>query len=290
MLGCCKAICRPWTAHDHTQQAVGGRAEQQPAGAAVSVELHLPDLPEVPLSLGADPARRQQPPRPWGARVREGLASSLPLVLMALLVLATGWLVKNSPRPAAAPGERPVSSEPDYQMSQFALERFDAAGRLKLRIEGAQMRHFPASDRMEVDRAQITAYAPDGRVTEARAQRALGNGDGSEMQLVGGAEVSSRDAAGRQLVMRGEFLHAFLVLEQVKSHLPVQVWHGASALRGSGLLYDHAASRLELSGRVHTVLQPRVDGVGALPPPPSAAAPAVPAAPVAPAVVVRAKS
>ncbi len=288
MPACCRAICRPWTAHDKSADET---SEHNGAAAAVSVELHLPDLPEVPLSLGPDPARRQQPAQPWSARVHEALASSLPLVLMALLVLATGWLVKNSPRPGAAPGERPVSAEPDYQMSQFALERFDAAGRLKLRIEGAQMRHFPASDRMEVDHAQITAYAPDGRVTEARAQRALGNGDGSEMQLVGGAEVSSRDAAGRQLLMRGEFLHAFLVLEQVKSHLPVQVWHGATALRGSGLFYDHAASRLELIGRVNTVLQPRVDGVDSkavLPVPP--AAPTPPATLAPPMAAVPAKS
>ena len=242
----------------------------------MSVELHLPDLPEVPLSLGVDPARAHvaRPALPWTTRLRESLASSLPLLLMALLVIATGWLVKNSPRPLAAPAERAVSAEPDYQMTQFALERFDAAGRLKLRIEGSQMRHFPATDRMEVEQAQITAYAPDGRVTEARAQRALGNGDGSELQLLGGAEVRSLDAVGRRLLMRSEFLHAFLVLEQVKSHLPVQVWHGGTELRGSGLDYDHAASRLELKGRVQTVLQPRVDAADGRPVPalPAAAA------------------
>jgi hypothetical protein len=92
------------------------------------------------------------------------------------------------------------------------------AGRLKLRIEGARLRHFPASDRIEIDAAQIRAIAADGRVTLASAQRAVGTGDGSELQLLGGAEVTSEDAAGLPVVMRGDFLHVFFVTERVVTH------------------------------------------------------------------------
>jgi lipopolysaccharide export system protein LptC len=223
----------------------------------MSVELHLPDLPEVPISLG--PAR-SGPPRlamPWHLRLREVVSAYLPLLLMGLLALATWWLVKHSPRPLQAPEERPLSRDPDYTMSQFALERFDAAGHLKLRIEGELLRHFPATDRIDIDGAQIRAVAPDGRVTLARAQRALGKGDGSELQLLGGAEVTSEDAAGLPVVMRGEFLHAFLLTERVTSHLPVQVLHGSSRMQAGGLEYDHGARRLELKGPLRAELAPR---------------------------------
>lgn len=227
----------------------------------MSVELHIPDLPEVPISVGAPPAvpaGAPRPPRmPWPLRVREVLAGWLPLLLMLLLALATWWLVENSPRPPGPVVERPVSPDPDYTMTRFALERFDAQGRLKLRIEGAEMRHYPADDRFEVDAAQIRAVAPDGRVTLAQARRAVGSGDGSELQLLGGAQVTSTDARGQRLVMRGEFLHAFLVTEQVKSHLPVQVTLGGSELRAAGLEYDHPAQRLELKGPMRVVLPPR---------------------------------
>jgi lipopolysaccharide export system protein LptC len=224
----------------------------------MSVELHLPDLPEVPISLG--PPRAPSLPRavmPWHLRLREVLAAYLPVLLMALLALATWWLLKNSPRAPEAATTVGVSDEPDYTMEQFAVERFDALGRLKLRIEGARLRHFPASDRIEVEAAQIRAVAADGRVTLAHAKRALGTGDGSELQLLGGAEVSSTDASGAPLVMRGEFLHAFFVTERVKSHLPVLVQSGTSELRGAGLDYDHAARRLELQGPLRAVLPPR---------------------------------
>jgi lipopolysaccharide export system protein LptC len=222
----------------------------------MAVELHLPDLPEVPLSLPTlSSAPRQR--MPWHLRLREALMAYLPLLLMTLLALATWWLVKHSPRWDAPAQERAASSEPDYTMTQFALERFDASGRLKLRIEGARLRHFPDTDRVDIDEAQIQAFAPDGRVTVARAKRALGSGDGSELQLLGGAEVTSVDASGAPLLMRSEFLHAFLLLERVRSHLPVRVQQAGNELRAGGLDYDHPSARLELKGPVRAVMTAR---------------------------------
>ena len=58
------------------------------------VELHLPDLPEVPLALTlpGQPAPAGAAPRramPWHLRLGEALGSYLPLLLMALLALAS---------------------------------------------------------------------------------------------------------------------------------------------------------------------------------------------------------
>jgi lipopolysaccharide export system protein LptC len=206
---------------------------------------------------------------PWHLRLRDAFSAYLPLLLMGLLALASWWLVKNSPRLGAAAVERPVSTEPDYTMNQFAVERFDAAGRLKLRIEGVRMKHLPATDRIEIEQAQIRAIAEDGRVTLAHAQRAIGNGDGSEVQLLGGAEVTSTDASGAPVLMQGEFLHAFFLTERVRSHLPVLVRVGASEVRAAGLEYDHGLRRLDLTGPIHADLAPRGSVSG--PPPPKAA-------------------
>ncbi len=223
----------------------------------MSVELHLPDLPEVPLSLGPLRPAAARMPAPWHLRLRDALSAYLPLLLMTLLALATWWLVKNSPRPLTPPGEAPVSAEPDYTMSAFAMERFAADGRLKLRIEGAQMRHLPATDRIEIDGANIRAIAADGRLTLAHAQRAVGNGDGSELQLLGGAEVSSVDADGAPVLMRSDFLHAFFVTERVRTHLPVKVQRGSTELQAAGLDYDQPARKLVLAGPLRAVLAPR---------------------------------
>ncbi len=244
----------------------------------MSVELHLPDLPEVPLSLGPPRGAGPRPRLPWHLRLREALSSYLPLLLMALLALATLWLVKNSPRPLAPAEDRPLSSEPDYTMTQFSMERFEPGGRLRLRIEGEQLRHFPATDRIEIDVARIRAIGADGGVTLAQARQAVANGDGSEVQLLGGAEVRSVDASGMPLVVRSEFLHLFTVLEQARTHLPVFVQRGDSELRAAGMAYDHVAARLDLTGPLRTELPPRAAAA------PVAAAAAAAPAPAAPAI------
>ena len=220
----------------------------------MSLELHLPDLPEVPLSLGQP--RALAPRAPWHLRLRETLSSFLPLLLMLLLALASWWLVKNSP-PARSPAEAVAQRvEPDYTMSDFSVERFDAQGRLKLSLAGSQMRHYPDTDRIEIDGAMIRSYAPDGRMTVAQAQRALAAGDGSELQLLGSAEIVSEDAQGSKLVMRGEFLHAFLLTERIRTNRPVSVQHGATEVFAAGLDYNHATQRLELAGPTRMTLAP----------------------------------
>ena len=228
----------------------------------MSLELHLPDLPEVPISVGSGPADGLRPrvDSPWHLRLRDAVGSYLPLLLMTLLALCTWWLVTHSPKPAQPAEARAVSSAPDYTMTRFALERFDAQGRLKLRVEGEQLRHFPATDRIEIDGASIRAYAPDGRVTLATAQRALANGDGSEIQLLGGAEVTAEEG-DVPLVLRSEFLHAFLLTERIRTHLPVTVQRGGTETRAAGLEYDHATQRLALKGPLRAVLPPRGERV-----------------------------
>jgi len=236
----------------------------------MSVELHLPDLPEVPISLGpaggkaaaeGDGDGRGAPrraPVPWRLRVRDALSAYLPLLLMLMIALATWWLVKHTPLPDAPAPARVVRSEPDYSMRGFALERFDSDGRLKIRIEGDLLRHFPDTDRLEIEGVRIQAFAPDGRETLATARRALGNGDGSEVQLLGAAEVTSRDSAGQPVFIRSEFLHAFLVVERVRTHLPVLARFGGAEVRAAGIDYDNATRRLEFAGPVRAVFPPKV--------------------------------
>jgi lipopolysaccharide export system protein LptC len=233
-------------------------------------ELHLPDLPEVSVQLGlpalagagpgADgPAtgRLPRPVQPWHDRLLRGLSSYLPLMLMALLAAGTWWLVRNTPQSPGARPAAPPSQTPDYTMSGFAITRFGPDGTVTLRIDGDLLRHFPATDRLEVDGVRIQATAPDGRTTHATARHAVANGDGSEIQLLGGAEVISQQPGGERLEVRGEFLHAFLRFERLRSHLPVQVRLGGTDARAGGLDYDNLQRQLTLAGPVRATMQPR---------------------------------
>ena len=219
------------------------------------VEIHLPDLPDLPISLGASSDRPPRPRLPWHLRLRDLVAAYLPLLLMLLLAIFTWWLVKNTPATPVARGAAPVRHEPDYTMNRFVLDRFDAGGRFKARIEGDEMRHFPDTDRIEIDAVQMRTVDANGRITLATARRAISNGDGSEVQLLGDAQITSEDVGG-PIVMNGEFLHLFLVTEQVRSHLPVMVRRNGADLRAGGFTYDNVSKRLDLRPPVRALLPP----------------------------------
>ena len=215
----------------------------------MAIELHLPDLTEGSIELGA-PARGlpPRPPLPWHQRLRELVVTYLPLLLMLLLALGTWWLVKNTPaadepRAAAAP-----SQEPDYTMDDFVVERFDKDGRLKVRLQGEQMRHYADRDLIEVDRARLRAVSAEGRVLVAHAQR--------EVQLIGDAHVDSTGPRGEPVAFRGEFLHVFVNTERVRSHLPVTVHRDGSEFRAAGMDYDHLSGLLQLQGKMRAQLLP----------------------------------
>jgi len=217
---------------------------------ALSETAPMPDLALAPPVAQAERMRL-----PWTGRVADTASTYLPVLLMAVLALGTWWLVKNTPvldndRPVA-----PLRHEPDYTMRQFTVQRFAAAGALRVQIEGDEMRHYPDTDTLEIDNPRIRATGADGRITVATARTALSNGDGSEVQLSGGARVVREARADDDVLeFRGEFLHAFLATEQVRSHLPVIVTQGATEIRADGMKYDNLTRVVEFKGRVRAVL------------------------------------
>jgi lipopolysaccharide export system protein LptC len=225
-------------------------------------ELHLPDLPEIPVQLGLtgldtpDPAQAPRPALSGAYRLRQALTAYLPLLLMVLLAASTWWLVKNTPQSDVPVTDKPARESPDYTMTGFSITRFSPEGRVVLRIAGDTLRHFPATDQLEIEGVRIHAIAPDGRTTDATARRALANGDGSEVQLLGNARVVSQLDGAEVLELQGEFLHAFLRFERIRSHLPVRLRHGGTETLAGGLDYDHLQQQLQLGGPVRATVQP----------------------------------
>jgi lipopolysaccharide export system protein LptC len=202
---------------------------------------------EVDLSFaGPEPVAAA----PWPMRLLDLASAYLPLLMMAALALGTWWLVRNAPsvdEPRAAVAPR---HEADYVMTRFVVQRFGSDGALRTQIEGDRLRHFPDDDTLEIDQARIRAIASDGTVTLAVANRALANGDGSEVQLLGNAHVT-RPAAGKQeaIEFQSDYLHAFRNIERLRSHLPVVVTQGQSVIRAQGMEYDNLARVVDLKGR-----------------------------------------
>jgi lipopolysaccharide export system protein LptC len=184
----------------------------------------------------------------------------LPIILMGVLALGTYWLVRSTPifTPPEAP--RPATHEPDYFMKQFSVKTFDATGRLKSEVSGTEAKHFPDTDTLEIDGARIRSFDTKGRLTTVTANRALTNADASEVQLMGNA-LAVREAvlganATPRMEFKGEFLHAFMKTEQIKSDKPVALTRGTDRFVADAMEYDNLKQVIELRGRVKGTLVP----------------------------------
>ena len=191
------------------------------------------------------------------------LALYLPVLLMGVLAMATYWLVRSTPvgsnaiEPALAP-----LHQPDYVMRKFAVKTFDAQGRLKSEVSGGEARHFPDTDTLEIDQVHIRSFNAQGQLTTAIARQAITNGDASEVQLVGHAQVVRGAVADKNgqmqpsLTFVGEFLHAFMNTERVKSHKPVELTRGTDRFTADSMDFDNLDRIMLLTGRVRGQLVP----------------------------------
>lgn len=222
----------------------------------MAIEDQLLDGPAALTPAASEPAAmpRRRHPVDWLIAA----SSYLPLLLMGLLALGTWWLVRNTPVIEPAPAAAAVRHVPDYTMTGFLVQRFADDGAMRAQLQGDALRHFPDTDTFEVDNARLRAIAPDGGVTLASARLALSNGDGSEVQLRGGANVV-REAAGDEppITFDGEFLHFFVATERVRSHLPVLMTQGGTEIRANAFEYDHLDRVVQLHGDVRAVFAPR---------------------------------
>jgi lipopolysaccharide export system protein LptC len=186
----------------------------------------------------------------------------LPLACMAVLALGTYWMVRSEP-PAALPSvPRAQTHQPDYFMDGFAVKTFDAGGRLRSEVMGDKVRHYPDTQWLEIDSIHIRSFDDKGHLTTAVADHGLSNEDGSEVQLMGHAVVVREAGADKDgkasppMQYRGEFLHAFMNTERLKSNKPVELQRGSDHFTADSMDFDNVEQLLQLSGRVHGTLVP----------------------------------
>ena len=224
----------------------------------MNVELHLPDLPDVPVSVGPPPVALGRPKVAWSERLRMLLGTYLPLLLMVALALGTWWLVKVAPQTTVEAQSTALRHEADYTLERFEMQRFDKTGRLVALLEGQQLRHFPDTRELEIDTVRITFTAPDGRVTHITARQAVASDDGVIARLEGDAKVESQGLAGEPPVLiEGQRLLANIPDQQISTDQPVRVRQAGTEFSAESLAYDAITRGLTMQGKVRAVLQPQ---------------------------------
>ena len=196
-------------------------------------------------------------------RLADQLAIYLPVLLMGALALGSYWLVRNAPVVGVSSADKPLNHEADYFLRNFSVTSFTPQGNLKSELFGGQARHYADTDTIEIDNVRMHNFNEQGRLTTiTSANRAISNGDNSEVQLYGNA-TSVREAAANtngvmqpKMEFKGEFLHTYVNEERLKSHLPIVVRRGNSEFSADSLEYDNVTRVINLQGRVKASLPP----------------------------------
>jgi lipopolysaccharide export system protein LptC len=200
--------------------------------------------------------------KPWRSalRVWDRVSIYLPIVLMGALALSTYWLVRNSPVFAAPEVAKAARHDVDYFMRKFTIKSFDERGLLRSEVQGLEGRHYADTDTLEIDQPRIRNISDAGRHITSTSIRALSNADGSQVQLFGDARVVREPVKGidgevmPRMEFSGEFLHAYVNEDRVKSHLPVVLKRGADQFSGDTFTYNNVTGIVELKGRVKGLL------------------------------------
>ncbi len=214
------------------------------------------------LSPSTSPTARARPRS--RQRLWDQVSIYLPVLLMALLAAASYWLLRATPEALEPPPERPVTHEPDYFMQRFSVKLFDASGTLRSEVFGAEARHHPDTDTVEIDNARIRSVGDGGQLTTATARRVVSNAEQTAFTLDGDAVVIREPSRPGQaesvprLEFRGEFIQVFTAPERVVSDRPVLLVRGNDRLQADTLDYQGGGVRVAtLTGRVRATLAPR---------------------------------
>jgi len=215
--------------------------------------LPLP-LPLPPLTAASEPERQL----PWTERLRHRLPQYLPVLLLAAIAAATGWLVRQTPSGDGPASVALAASEPDYEMHGFSVQHYTHTGPAQGVIEGDRVRHFPATDQLVIDGARVRWTDLAGHHLRAAAPRAVAEGDGSQVRLEGGARVEREPVPGEAgpLVFTGEVMVFDVQAGQVRSDLPVRLSMGNNRFEAGRLDYDHTSRVVVLDGGVRGLIDP----------------------------------
>lgn len=190
-------------------------------------------------------------------RAMDRLTLYLPLLAMAVLAMASWWLVRSMPNVWGDAAQQPERKDPDYHLEHFSTQVFNAQGQRVRTVSGDKARHYPDSDELHIDLVRFSAVNEEGVEVQASALRGIATGDGERVTLLGQVHVV-RPAHGQtpRIELQGERLVALQKQEKLFSDLPVEIVRDRDRFLASGLEFDMKSGQYQLSGRVRGTLQP----------------------------------
>ncbi|MDB5800398.1 MAG: lptC [Rhodocyclales bacterium] len=110
------------------------------------------------------------------------LPALFPLLIVALLAVATYWLqfVVSNERTPNLGNDR---GDPDTIIERFHVDKFDARGKLAMKLDADQLKHYPKDDSADLTQPRIR-FLSGGRDSTWRSDKARVTERGDHIQLI----------------------------------------------------------------------------------------------------------
>lgn len=186
------------------------------------------------------------------------LSTHFPLIIAALLALATFWLeqvVRNEYRG----GEGNNRHDPDFVVNQVSVKRFDVEGKRVSQMTASLLQHYPDDDTADLTDPVITLLR-DARPTIFSSRTAHANNDTKVVIMQG--DVRGERAAGADQpaqTMATEELTVLTDDEIARTDKPVALTRGKTRLTGIGAEWNNLSGQLAIHNQVRVAFPPRAN-------------------------------
>ena len=197
---------------------------------------------------------------PLSSRLKQIFDLYLPAALMAGLALGAWWLVRSNPPVAPPSATAPSQRQMDYSMEDFSTSVYAANGQATQSLRGQTLQHFNTReiDISQVELTQSSDANPQAaaKYTQARAARAVGRDDGSDITLTGQVQLLQTQADAPSLQVNSQRLRIYAQGERLQAEDGVRVARGKLQLQGQRMDWDQNSSVLQMQGKVRTTVSP----------------------------------
>lgn len=182
--------------------------------------------------------------------MKHGSTQLFPILMLGALAGLTFWL-QSAIQPPEDTVAKITRHEPDATAENFEIRRLDEQGRLKFRLSGPLLVHYPDDDSTEISQPKLTTYRPASPPIKVEAGNARISADGETVYLWNDVKLIRTATADRpEMVATMPDLTAKPDTGDAFTHSAVEIRQGASWLTGVGGKLNNTTSTLEIQSQV----------------------------------------
>lgn len=172
-------------------------------------------------------------------RALGNLEASIPLLVVLLLALVSGWLWQVVERNSANLLGLPPH-EPDLILNHFSAQQFSPEGLLRYTITADKMVHYPDDDSAHFEAVTLTSVQPGSPISTVRSHEAVRMAREDSVYFTGSV-LATQAASGEHpaTVLKTEQLTVHPDKGEGETNQPVQIESGTNVLVSNGMTYNN---------------------------------------------------